>query len=499
MTNRTPLYTVLAIAMLLSSLFSLVSCNKDKDNDDNYSYSTSTQTTLIKSFALQADRDVLSNLDSVKFTIDYDNGLIYNADSLPKGTSITALKVTVSFMNAVRSAIFNIAGATVQADTAINYTTSMSQTLDFTGKTVLTVTSSDGSQVKDYEIKVLVHQVNPDSLVWPESWRRDLPGYSASTIGHKAVRQGEIYRIMEYNGMICNLLTAANPGEDTWDLQTMELPFTPQVSSFTATEEALYILATDGTLYMSTDGAEWASCGVTWHSLLGAYDGKVLGVMSGDDGFYHDEYPREEDFVANRVEDGFPVSGSSEMIMADNKWTLSSQAMIMGGVDGNGNVLSDVWGYDGERWGKINNIHGTALPALTGATLFPYYTYRTLSGTRRYARQQTWFLMGGKCADGTLNDKIYLSNTQGVTWTEADSTLTLASHMGKFYGAQAFVHFETLTASAASANMPRRVQSLVTSWECPYIYLFGGYDEESQLLPWVWRGVYVRMTNYPLY
>ena len=94
--------------MLLSSLFSLVSCNKDKDNDDNYSYSTSTQTTLIKSFALQADRDVLSNLDSVKFTIDYDNGLIYNADSLPKGTSITALKVTVSFMNAVRSAIFTV-------------------------------------------------------------------------------------------------------------------------------------------------------------------------------------------------------------------------------------------------------------------------------------------------------------------------------------------------------------------------------------------------------
>ena len=160
--------------------------------------------------------------------------------------------------------------------------------------------------------------------------------------------------------------------------------------------------------------------------------------------------------------------------------------------------MSDVWGFDGDHWGKINNIHTHSLPAIADATLFSYYTYKALSGVRRYGRQQTWFVMGGRLADGTLNDKIYLSNTQGITWSQADSTIAMSSNMPKFYDAQAFVNFETLTASGAN-YLPRRVQSLVTTWECPFIYLMGGYNDQGELLPYMWRGVYNRMTNYPVY
>ena len=100
--NRASLYLVLMVAMLFTSLPALVSCNKDKDDDNStYSYSESEQTTLVTGFALQADADVLASLDSVHFTIDYNNGLIYNADSLPVGTDISALKVTVDFLNTV--------------------------------------------------------------------------------------------------------------------------------------------------------------------------------------------------------------------------------------------------------------------------------------------------------------------------------------------------------------------------------------------------------------
>lgn len=498
MTHRTPLYLLLTIVVSLSSLMSFTSCNKDKDDDDAYSFSTSTQTTLITGFGLQDDSEVLTSLDSVHFTVDYDKGLIYNADSLPVGTEITGLKVTVDFLNTVSSAVFNISGATSQADTTIEYTSSMSTKLDFTGKTVLTVTSSDKSQVKDYEIKVLVHKVNPDLLVWPQEWRRDLPGYDANVTGHKAVKQGDLYRIMTYNGTVCNLLTASSPNQGTWEKQTLDLPFAPQVSSFTATDDALFVLAQDGTLYTSPDGVAWSTCGVMWHSVLGAYDGRLLGIVAGTDGYYHDEYPHSDGFNASLVEEGFPVSHSSSMIFTDNTWTVSQQAMLVGGYDSKGNMLSDVWGFDGMKWGKINNSHSQLLPALADATLFSYYTYKTLPGVRRYGRQQTWFVMGGRKADGTLNGKIYLSNTQGIVWAEADSTITQPSNMPNFYGAQAFVNFETLTASGAS-YLPRRVQSLITSWECPFIYLMGGYNDQGALLPYTWRGVYNRMTNYPVY
>ena len=187
---------LLAMAVALSSVLPMASCRDKHNDDDEYSYSESTQTTLVKGFALQADAEVLASLDSVHFTIDYDNGLIYNADSLPVGTDISGLKVTVEFLNGVSSAIFKITGATQQADTTIEYTSSMTRKLDFTGKTVLTVTSSDQTQVKDYEVKVLVHKYNPDSLIWNQSWRRDLPGYRASAVAHKVVEQGGVFRAM---------------------------------------------------------------------------------------------------------------------------------------------------------------------------------------------------------------------------------------------------------------------------------------------------------------
>ena len=484
--------------MAFLSLTMLNSCNDKDDEDTIETYSSSKQTTLITAFGLQANSDVLASLDSVYFTVDYDNGLIYNADSLPKGTDISALKVTISFMNTVSSAVFNITGATELNDTTINYSSSMTTDLDFTGKTILTVTSADGTQVKDYQVNVLVHKENPDSLVWKQSWRRDLPGLTSKTKSFKVVRHGDVYRAMSFDGSACYLMTASSPNATSWSNQQADVPFVPQVSSLTATADALYMLDTAGGLWSSADGNAWTSCGVKWHSLLGAYGSRVLGIIADESGYWHDEYPRIDGFEPVAVEDGFPVAHSSDVIVTDNEWTVSQQAIIVGGIDAKGHLLSNVWGYDGSTWGRINNSHTSALPALSDATLFSYYTFKSLSGVRRYARQSTWYLMGGKLADGSLNDKIYLSNTQGITWTVGDSTLCQASFMPRFYGAQAMVNQETLTLGGA-ANAPRRVKSLITSWECPYIYLFGGYNDRGELLPSVWRGVYNRLTNTPVY
>ena len=498
MTNKTPLSLVLAMLMTLSSLPMLVSCNKDKDDDDDtYNFSTSKQTTLVTGFGLQADANVLASLDSVHFTIDYDKGLIYNADSLPKGTDISKLKVIVEFLNTVKSAVFSITDATVQSDTTINYTTSMTQSIDFTGKTMLKVTSSDETQVKDYEIKVLVHQVNPDSLIWNQSWRRDLPGYATDLQGYKVVQQGELYRIMTYNGSQCKLLTATALDQANWDEQVVDLPFTPMVETLAATEEVLYMLGNDGVLYGSTDGKEWVPCGVQWRTLIGAYENRVLGIIdNGDDHFFSDEFPRKDGFVSEELPDDFPISNSSNLLEVYNTWSVSPQAMIVGGIDRKGNMSSDTWGFDGNTWGKINNIHGFKLPALADASLFSYYTFRTLSGVRRYSIQSTWYLMGGRKPDGSLNGDIYLSNTQGINWDEADTTMTMPSYMPKFFGAQAFISEETMS---APSRMPSRVASPITTWQCPFIYLFGGYDADGAVLPYVWRGVYNRLTNTPIY
>ena len=498
MTNKTLLYGVLMVMSAFMLLTTLNSCKDKKEEVETVeTYSSSKQTTLVTAFRLQADADVLPSLDSVYFSVDVNNGLIYNADSLPVGTDISSLKVRVNFLNTVSSAVFSTTGAKQHNDTTVNYSTSMTTALDFTGKTLLTVTSADLTQVKTYEIKVLVHNENPDSLKWNRSWRRDLPGLTNKTQAFKVVRQGDVYRAMAYDGTACYLMTADHPTA-AWTNQQANVPFEPQIATFTATSDALYMLADDGGLWTSADGQQWTACGVKWHSLFGAYDNRVLGIITEGGAYFHDEYPRNDGFVPSVVEGGFPVAHSSDMIVTDNKWAVSQQAIIVGGYDVNGRLLSDVWGYDGSTWGKINNAHSGALPALADATLMPYYTYRSLPGIRRYARQSTWYVMGGKLADGTLNGKIYLSNTQGITWAVGDSTISQPSYMPKFYGAQALVDSELLSVGGPN-HMPGRVKALVTSWDCPYIYLFGGYNSEDELLPWMWCGVYNRLTNTPIY
>ena len=58
----------------------ITACNSDEDADVIY---TSYANTMVKTFSMSADIDVLTNLAYRYFTIDLVNGLIYNPDSFP--------------------------------------------------------------------------------------------------------------------------------------------------------------------------------------------------------------------------------------------------------------------------------------------------------------------------------------------------------------------------------------------------------------------------------
>jgi len=311
--------------------------------------------------------------------------------------------------------------------------------------------------------------------------------------------QGLIYRCLTLDGGHYILASAIEPNQEEWAVDTLSLPFTPQVASLAATDEAMWMLDTDGELYSSEDGLTWSDCNVQWHSIVGGYEDRVLGIKSDGTAYYHDEYPARDGMVPTVIETGFPIEGSSQLVAADNAWTVSNQSIMVGGVDSNGNLVNEVWGYDGARWGQITDDHGDTLPALKGAALVPYYTYKHLSGTLRYSKQVTWFVIGGTLADGSLNNVVYISRNQGIGWAAADSVWQMPAHIPAMTGAQAYVNSETLYASNSGSGAPRRVATLVTSWECPYLYLFGGYDREGALLRNVWRGVYLRLSYYPLY
>ena len=153
-----------ALYILLAAMVSmnLASCNKDDDKNSSSTitdYSVySSATTLVSSFALKANAKVAPNLDSVKFTIDQERAVIYNADSLPHGTMVAALLADVRCASTVASRQFIIKNGIKMRDTTITYTGATTDSIDFTGDVTLRITSRDGNHTRDYKVNVNVHR-----------------------------------------------------------------------------------------------------------------------------------------------------------------------------------------------------------------------------------------------------------------------------------------------------------------------------------------------------
>lgn len=479
-------FVVALVAMTLDS------CSKSEDSgSDTVIYGTSTSSALLTSFSLKANTKVLDALDSIHFTIDQQRGLVYNADSLPKGTDVTKLLTTLSFGATVKQAVFVISnGERVKEETSITYKDSSTDSIDFSGDVMLNITSSDGTKMMRYKVMVNVHKCIPDSVYFPLTDRRDLPAaaddnYALGMTQH----QGTFYSIVNNsNGMY--LATASTPA-GKWDTKKISLPFTPDEASLISDDNKFYILDNAGNLYSSTDCENWTAAGVVWNRILGVYDGKMLGLTTIDGNYYTDEYPRNVD--PKPIPDGFPITGSSQLMVTENDWAVSRIALMVGGRDIHGTACSETWGYDGNSWASVSSADNK-LPALDGPSLFSYYTYDVNSYNQHAEKKATWVVMGGRLSNGTLNTTTYVSRNLGITWTAAASGLQLPSYIPAFSDALAFVCTET-----ASAKSPARISKPVTEWDVPYMYIVGGHDNAGRLHNNVWKGVIVRLTFKPVY
>ena len=47
-------------------------------------------------------------------------------------------------------------------------------------------------------------------------------------------------------------------------------------------------------------------------------------------------------------------------------------------------------------------------------------------------------------------------------------------------------------------RIPWQVEGGIITWECPYIYLIGGYGPDGKLYDTIWRGVLNRLTFTPI-
>lgn len=466
--------TIICLATL-----GFVSCNSESE-DLGYTVPSSA---LVKSFSLEANDSVLDNLDKVFFSIDLENCNIFNADSMPYGTRIDKLIPVITTGGA--SAVELVVPRPGESDSVHNYVEHPNDTIDFSnGPVKLKILSPDESVTMIYNISVNVHKVKSDSLSWGESaFRMTLPGSSAlATKQHTLKFKGKVFCLRDADQDYV-LATSSNPDLDSWESMTLSLGFTPDVESFRASASALYLLDDAGMLYKSADeGATWTSTGKTFTYLIGGYDNEIIGtIKNGDKWTIERTDGQKTDAPAD-----FPVTGMSVPVEYTFPMSDSRQFTIVGGRKADGSLSADAWGYDGSNWVCLS---GAGLPiALEGVTVTPYFAFEE----NEYwvaTKESLLLLMGGRNASGDLNTVSYISYNYGMSWRVAPQLMQLPSNVPPVYGAQTIV---------VSRMLGSRASVAITSWECPYIYRFGGRSRMGGLSNQVWRGFINRLSFKPL-
>lgn len=164
------------LCAVLTSVVLYTSCMKDSDNSAtlyNDMAITAFKLTTVNRYlhtTTKAGNDsvykkVLAN--PTTFTIDQTTYEIYNTDSLPYGCDPKHVLATISSKNSGQIMLKSFVGDTL-------YYYSSSDSIDFSQPRKLVVFSTDGSDHREYTVKVNVHQFDNSTMFWEKKTLKDL-------------------------------------------------------------------------------------------------------------------------------------------------------------------------------------------------------------------------------------------------------------------------------------------------------------------------------------
>jgi hypothetical protein len=504
MNKGSQLYFLIALLTCLGIGFA--SCNSSSTwGTDPGDYSG----TKVSGFALQANDEVLENIDTIYFSVDLVNCKIFNASPLPMGTKIDSLAVTIS-SDACSVAELRFTDNDGAAQT-VDYLTDTDSKINFSnGPVTLHLVSYDGEYQRDYQITINVADAVADSLYWDKLQGGKLYGVP-SMQRTKTVKVNDKGLMLSQSAAgqigISTFIPATKTGGGNWSSELIEPVFTANgssvaaqlnVDSFTATDNGnLYVTDNNGQLYESTDGGRnFQQVDDSWETISASYINAIIGVKNNAGARTYAVYPESAlTLDGQAVSADFPISGSSESALFTTIWTTDPQVIILGGKTASGSYTGASWAFDGSKWAKLSN----ALPAGSGYSMSRYTIAETDSTTWITTQKDVLIAFGGHAgtaSSGSVDPAftVYVSRDMGLNWAEGSELLQFPDYIPFTTGGSLLVFDKTLDVNSATTQ----AVTPITSWECPYLYLFGGYSVQGAVRDTFWSGVINHLTQQPL-
>ncbi len=416
--------------------------------EPEYEYSNSAEVRSLKF----SKNDSIPYLETAVFTIDNENNLIYNIDSLPYKTRIDSVNPVFSFESTSGSVLF------LGKDTV--YLTG-TDTIDFTQQPIILrnyPASGNEDSVKQYTISVNVHQTDPELYVWN---RTNEQIYSHTSASQKMLWFNNELHLFVSSGINNYLYTSTNGV--AWDAHTPTglLPNT-NFRSMMEFKGTLY-LANQDALYQSTDAVTWQKMPTTnaaykFVNLLFAFDKKLVAIMVDNSGEYF--MAQTTDMVnwtidTDVIPENFPVQAYASLAYKTAA-TGKEKALVLGGFSANNELLNTRWSTEnGDYWVNLGEVE-PAFGSMANASIVQY---------------DDKFLMFGGTDDNNqvLEHSMLESTDEGMSWTAPDTAMNVLPEAYK-------LRFKQSVAVDADHN----------------IYIVGGQNR-TEFFYDAWRGKLNRM------
>jgi len=380
----------------------------------------------------------------VSFTIDENQKKIFNADSLPFQTDVSAL---VAEFTAVPNSVVKVGNTVQQSGVTVN---------NFSQPVTYVVTSENEKTTREYTVQVNVAKLDPKAVAWqqvtPDAGWGSFHYLAAAAYNNKLWVHGATlgsfnsFKLGAYSstdGSAWTRLKAVDNNNDS-------IPH-GESGSLIAFNNKLWLLGghlpgvgfsfddVTNKVWSSTDGTAWtasapASATDRWSKrerigsvvfnnklwVVGGNAYPAFGNTNAPGTAYNDVWSSSDGTTWTQA------TANAAFVARTNPavFVYNNKIWVAGGMDNGKNYLNDIWNSpDGVNWTQVSST--APFPARFGHQVV--------------AHNDELLLVGGENANGVLND-LWLSSDAGLTWTKVEAGNSRALP-GNFPGRTLFCMF----------------------------------------------------------